>query len=50
MDGSRDGVVTRSNSRVVEAGSPRPGGFVTVTTDDDGRGVAVALQVIRPEA
>jgi hypothetical protein len=34
---------------MMEATSLRPGDFVTVTTDDDGRDVAVALLVVRPD-
>jgi hypothetical protein len=33
---------------MIAARSLRPGDFVTVTTDDDQRAVAVALQVVRP--
>jgi hypothetical protein len=36
--------------RPADATGLRPGDFVTVTTDDDTRGVAVALQVVRPAA
>jgi hypothetical protein len=36
--------------RPVAAAALRPGDFLTVTTDDVSRGVAVALQVVRPGA
>jgi hypothetical protein len=35
---------------MMEATSLRPGDFVTVTTDDNRRDVAVALLVVRPQA
>jgi len=35
------------DSTMVKAAMLRPGDFVTVTTDDDARNVAVALQVVR---
>jgi hypothetical protein len=34
----------------IEPAQLRPGDFVTVTTDDDHRDAAVAMQVIRPES
>jgi hypothetical protein len=36
------------DARVVDAGQLRAGDFVTVTTDDDRRDVAVAMQIVRP--
>jgi hypothetical protein len=35
-------------ARPLEAGALRAGDYVTVTTDDDHRDVAVSLQVVRP--
>ena len=38
------------DSETIDAGRLRPGDFVTVTTDDNQRDMAVALQVVRPGA
>lgn len=38
------------DSKTIDAGRLRPGDFVTVTTDENQRDVAVALQVVRPGA
>jgi hypothetical protein len=36
------------DSKALQAGDLRPGDFVTITADEDRRGVAVALEVVRP--
>jgi hypothetical protein len=38
------------DAKVIDARDLRAGDFVTVTTDDDQRATAVALQIVRPDA
>jgi hypothetical protein len=38
------------DAKAIAARDLRPGDFVTVTTDDDQRATAVALQIVRPAA